>query len=49
MTIVLFAIIGATIKAGTWYWICFGVYCFWKFIRLIVGILIVGILKEITD
>ena len=27
MSIVLFAIIGAAIKAGTAYWICFGVYC----------------------
>ena len=27
MSIVLFALIGATIKAGTAYWICFGVYC----------------------
>lgn len=26
MSIILFAIIGATIKAGMWYWICYGVY-----------------------
>ena len=27
MSIVLFAIIGATIKAGAWYWVCFGIHC----------------------
>lgn len=27
MTIVLFAIIGSTIKAGTAYWVCFGIFC----------------------
>lgn len=27
MSIVLFALIGAAIKAGLSYWICFGVYC----------------------
>ena len=27
MAIVLFAIIGATIKAGVGYWICFGIFC----------------------
>ena len=27
MSIVLFALIGAAIKAKTAYWICFGVYC----------------------
>ena len=27
MGIALFAIIGAKINAGVWYWICFGVYC----------------------
>lgn len=32
MSIVLFAIIGATIKAGTGYWICFAVYCVIRFI-----------------
>ena len=30
MSIVLFALIGATIKAGLAYWICFGVYCMTK-------------------
>ncbi len=39
MNIVLFAIIGATIKAGTWYWLCFGFYSlFWFF----------GIIDKIT-
>ena len=27
MAIVLLALIGAAIKAGVAYWICFGVYC----------------------
>lgn len=27
MPIVLFAIIGAKINAGMWYWICYGIYC----------------------
>lgn len=27
MDIILFAIIGAKINAGVWYWICFGLYC----------------------
>ena len=27
MSIALFAIIGATIKAGVAYWICFSLYC----------------------
>lgn len=27
MSIVLFALIGAAIKANVAYWICFGVYC----------------------
>lgn len=27
MSIALFAIIGATIKAGAAYWICFSLYC----------------------
>lgn len=30
MSIVLFAIIGATIKAGVGYWICFAVFCAFK-------------------
>ena len=35
MSIVLFAIIGATINAGAWYWICFGGYCLCKAIGLV--------------
>jgi hypothetical protein len=35
MAIVLFAIIGATINAGTGYWICFSIYCFFTVIRAI--------------
>lgn len=27
MSIILFAIIGAQIHAGTWYWIFYGLYC----------------------
>lgn len=30
MDIALFAIIGAQINAGAWYWICFGVYCVFR-------------------
>lgn len=30
MSIVLFAIIGATIKAGAWYWICFAIYSLYE-------------------
>ena len=35
MGIVLFAIIGATIKAGVGYWICFAVYCLLWLIQFI--------------
>lgn len=35
MSIVLFAIIGAIIKAGTGYWICYSIYCVVSFIRLL--------------
>ena len=27
MSIVLFALIGAAIKASTAYWVCFGIFC----------------------
>ena len=37
MSIVLFAIIGATIKAEAWYWVCFGGYCLWKLVELILA------------
>ena len=36
MSLVLFAIIGATIKAGAWYWICYTVY---SIIKATLGIL----------
>lgn len=39
MSIALFAIIGATIKAGTAYWLCFSGYCVFRgivFIRDII-------------
>jgi uncharacterized membrane protein len=35
MGIVLFAIIGATIKAGAAFWICFTIYCLIKLIKYI--------------
>ena len=34
MDIVLFAMLGAMLDAGTAYWICFGVYTASKFINL---------------
>lgn len=40
MSIVLFAIIGAKIGAGTGYWICFGVWCAFRIAKAI---------KEATD
>lgn len=39
MSIVLFAIIGATIKAGVGYWICFALYCVLQLISLVAKIL----------
>lgn len=39
MTIVLFAIIGAAIKAGTAYWICFGILRLWKLAECLYNIL----------
>lgn len=38
MSIVLFAIIGATIEAGTAYWICFGGFCTIKITKCIVNV-----------
>lgn len=35
MTIALFAIIGATIKAGVGYWVVFGAYCGWRVLKTI--------------
>lgn len=37
MSIVLFAMIGATIKAGTAYWICYGVYCTITVLKMIIN------------
>ena len=36
MAIILFAIIGATIKANAWYWIAFGIFCAIKVIQAII-------------
>lgn len=38
MSIVLFAIIGATIDVGCGYWICFSAFCIIKLINLIIDI-----------
>lgn len=38
MSIVLFALIGAAIKANAAYWICFGVYCFIKATSFIINV-----------
>ena len=35
MSIILFAIIGATIKAGVGYWIVFAMYCTWRLAKII--------------
>lgn len=35
LSIVLFAIIGATINAGVAYWICFGLYCVFRVVKII--------------
>lgn len=35
MSIVLFALIGAAIKANTAYWICFGLYCAFRLVKVI--------------
>ena len=44
MSIVLFALIGATIKAGLAYWICFGIYSMAK-----VTLAMSKFLKAISD
>lgn len=36
MSIALFAIIGATIDAVVWYWICFGCFCAVRLTKTIV-------------
>ena len=33
MEIALYAIVGAQIHAGPWYWVCFGIYCAIKLIN----------------
>ena len=38
MSIALFAIIGATIEAGTAYWICFGGFCAVKLTKAIANV-----------
>lgn len=37
MSIVLFAMIGAAIKAGIAYWICYGVYCTIAVLKMIIN------------
>lgn len=39
MSIVLFAIIGATLHMGAGYWICFGIGCFITLCRTIYKVL----------
>ena len=38
MSIVLFALIGAAIDAGAWYWICYGLFCFGNVWRVVKGV-----------
>ena len=38
MSVVLFAIIGATINAGNGYWICYAIYCVIWFVKFIITI-----------
>ena len=45
MSIALFAIIGATIKAGTAYWLCFSGYCVLKVVSFICDI--IKVVKEV--
>lgn len=39
MLIVLFAIIGASINAGTAYWICYAVYCIGFVVKVLVDVI----------
>lgn len=39
MSIVLFAIIGATINAGAGYWICYSIFCVIKFFQCLVNVM----------
>ena len=36
MSIVLFAIIGTKIAAGPGYWICFGLYCVFRVVKVVI-------------
>ena len=36
MSIVLFAMIGAVVKAGVAYWICYGIYCTIAVLKMII-------------
>lgn len=38
MSIVLFAMIGAAIKAGVAYWICYGIYCTIAILKLLINL-----------
>lgn len=38
MSMVLFAIIGATIKAGVAYWICYGIYCTIAVLKMVISL-----------
>ena len=37
MDIVLFAIIGAHLNVGAWYWICYGLFCLFRVINAVKG------------
>ena len=49
MNIVLFAMIGAAIKAGAWYWVCFAIYCLAKVKQLFDDIIADTVAKSIVD
>ena len=38
MSIVLFAIIGASIDAGIAYWVCFALFCYFKVTKSIIEV-----------
>ena len=44
LSIAMFAIIGANIDAGVAYWICFGVYCVLRCVKMTADFL-----KAVTD
>ena len=35
MSIILFAMLGAMVHVGPWYWICFGIFCMFKFLKVV--------------